>query len=396
VQELDQKFKKSARGSRIKTRISAALFLCGLAVLHLKAFAASTSPGCTSSDPTYNGFIQRGQEAKEAGKWRESVEDFQRALQLEPGCALIRTELGGLYYTQKDYARALSYFEDELAIDPQDFYAAKFGGISAYWLNKYAKAIDLLVRAKTIRENDARVYYWLGECYFTTGNLPKALAELNFAQGYDPRDIEILYLLGKIHWQLSQQAWDSMEKIDPASYRVEQMMAESYVASGRYPDAVKEYETIIKQKPHMPGFHEALGKVYLRIRDLPNAERQFHEELNVDPHSYPSYCELAEVMFRRQNLPAALNDAKKAIAERPDYGEGYEVLGKIYLQLGRKREALGALEQAARLLPSEPSPYYMLAQVYAESGQAELAKQARKRYQDLVAAEKKESLSGRQ
>jgi tetratricopeptide (TPR) repeat protein len=372
------------------------VLLCGLAVLQIEGSTARLFSQCGSSDPRYSSLIQRGQKAKETGHWSEAVESFQQARQLQPNCSLLNTQLGGLYYNNREYAKALTYFKEALATNAQDFYAAKFGGSSAYWLNRYGEAIRLLDRAKAIRSNDGGVYYWLGECYYAQGDRQRAVDELERAAHYDPQDVEILYLLGEVHWELSQQAWDAMEKVDPTSYRVEQMIAERYVLSALYPDAIKEYQIIIKQKPEMPGFHEALGKLYLRLGDSSNAENELQEELKLDPHSYSSYCELGDVLFQQQNLPAALENAKKAVAERPDFGEAYELLGKIYMQLGRKQEAVSALEQATHLLPSDPRPYYRLAQLYAESGQSRLATRARNKYEELMTKRKSENSPGRQ
>ncbi len=380
-------------GSKLKALLVP--LLCGLAVLQSAGFTARLFAQCASSDPNYNSLIQRGQKAKEAGHWTEAVQSFQQARQLQPACSLIKTQLGGLYYDRREYAKALTYFQEAFAGDSQDAYAAKFGGISAYWLNSYEEAIRLLNRAKALRRNDARVYYWLGECYYAKGDQSRALGELDTAVRYDPRDIEALYLLGKVHWELSQRAWGAMERVDPTSYRVEQMIAERYVLSGLYPEAIKEYQIIIKEKPEMPGFHEALGKLYLRLRDLSSAEHEFREELKLDPHSYLASCDLADVLFQQQDLPAALENANKAVAEREDFGEAYELLGRIYVQLGRKQEAVGTLEKAARLLPSDPSPYYMLAHLYAESGQSELAARAQNKYEELMAERKKENPPGR-
>jgi len=384
--------------TKIASKLKALLvpLLFGLAVVSTEGFTARLFSQCVSSDPKYSSLIQRGQKAKEAGHWSEAVECFQQALQLQPGCSLIKTQLGGLFYEKREYAKALTYFEEAFASNSQDVYAAKFGGISAYWLNRYEEAVRLLNRAKALRRNDARVYYWLGECYYAKEDRPRALEELNSAVRYDPHDIEALYLLGKTYWELSQRAWNAMEEVDPASYRVEQMIAQKYVLSELYPDAIKEYQLIIKQKPEMPGFHEALGKVYLQLRDLSNAEHEFQEELKLDPHSYLAYSDLAEVFFQQQNISAALENANKAIAERADFGEGYELLGRIYMQLGRKQDAIGTLEKATRLLPSDPSPYYRLAHLYAESGQSELAARAQHKYEELTAKRKGEISPGRQ
>src|ERR1019366_315066 len=140
------------------------------------------------------------------------------------------------------------------------------------------------------------------------GDRQGAAVELEKAARYDPKDIEILYLLGQVPWELSQEAWDAMEKVDAASYRVEQMIAERYVGSAHYPDAIKEYQLIIKQKSDMPGFHEALGKLYLRTSEWSNAAREFREELRLNADSASSHCELGQVLFQQQNVPEALEN----------------------------------------------------------------------------------------
>lgn len=372
------------------------LTFSAMAVLLTEASVGTAFCQCVTSDPRYINLTQRGQQAKDAGNWSDAIESFEQALHLQPGCSALKTQLGGIYYNSHDYAKALTYFQQALVANPQDFYAARFGGSSGYWLNKYGEAVRLLNRAKAIRPHDASAYYWLGQCYYAQGDRQRAAVELETAAHYDPKDVEILYLLGEVHWELSQEAWDTMEKSDPASYRVEQMIAERDVLLALYPDAIKEYQLIIQQKPDMPGFHEALGKLYLRLSEWSNAEHEFGEELRLDPESPSSHCELGEALFQQQNLPEALANANKAVAEKADYGEAYELLGRIYMHLGRKQEAISTLEHATHLLPAAPSPYYMLAHLYSESGQPQLANQAREKYQELMTEQKKENSPGLQ
>jgi tetratricopeptide (TPR) repeat protein len=338
----------------------------------------------------YAELVQGGREAESKGNWDQAMASYQEALRLDPTSAFLETKLAGIYLKRKEFEKAMDYGDRALTSDPRDVDAAKFAGLAAYTLNKPDLASKYLHQAIALKDNDAELHYWLGMTLYSLRDARHSLDEFYRARLYNSKDTEVLYMIGKIHWEMCRQAWEEMAKVDPESVRVKQMVAEQYEIRNLYSEAIAKYQEIIKQQPAALGFNYALGKLYLHIAKIEEAEEAFQAELKLDPHSPLAYYGLAEVAFERRNLPAALQSANQAIKEKPDFGDAYVLLGRVELNIGDKQKAMEVLEHAATLSPSDPSLFYMLGRVYTDLGKHDLAAKAVATYQQLKEEKERE------
>ncbi len=348
-----------------------------------------------SPEDRYDQLVEQGKKAEAQGNADEAITRFEEALKSRPQSAFLQTKLAALYFNRKDFDRTLEYCDRLLAANPRDSAAAKLAGMASYRLNRFEPAAKYLQQALAARSNDAQLHYWLGMTLYSLQDARHALDEFYRARIYDPKDIEVLYMIGKIHWEMCRQAWEEMVKVDPDSARAKQMVAEQDEIRNLYPEAIAKYQEIIKQQPNAPGFHYALGKLYLHIAKVAEAEEAFRAELKLDPRSPLPYYGLADVAFQRRDLSVALKNATRAIEEKPDFGDAYVLLGRIELNMGEKQKAMGTLEHAAGLSPSDPSLFYMLGRVYSDLGKRELAAKALTTYEQLKEEQEKENRAAR-
>jgi len=373
--------------NRFRDPILAILCCCTLhgmiAAGHLKAQQPPNGGG-------YEVLVQRGKQAETAGDWDEALASYEEALKLKPASAPLMMKLAGVYLHRKEFEKGLEYSGRALASDPQNFEAARIAGLAAYSLNKPDLAAKYFQKALALRSNDGEVHYWLGMTLYSQRDARHALDEFYRARLDNPKDVEVLYMIGKIHWEMCRQAWEEMVKADPDSIRVKQFAAEQDELRNLFPEAIAKYQEIIKQRPAALGFNCALGKLYLHVAELDKAEEAFRAELKLDPHSPEAYYGLGQVAFERRNLPVALENAKQAIKEKPDFGDAYVLLGRVELNMGDKQKAMEVLEHAATLSPSDPALFYMLGRVYTDLGKRDLAAKAVATYQKLKDEHEKE------
>ncbi len=343
----------------------------------------------------YERLVRRGKEAEATRDWNQAVGSFEEALRLRPKSISLQTKVAALYFDRKNYEKTLDHCTRALASDPENGDAAKLAGMAAYRLNKFDVARRYLEKAIAVRRNDAELHYWLGMTLYAAHDARHALDELYRARAYNGKDTEVLYMIGKIHWEMSRQAWEEMLRVDPNSFRVKEMVAENDVSANLFPEAIEKYQTIIRQKPDAQGVHDALGKLYLHVGKLTEAEDAFRTELKLNPHSSTSYYGLADIAFQRQDLAAALENVTRAIQEKPDFGDAYGLLGRVDWHLGDKQKAVEMLEHATSLAPSNASLYYMLGHYYEALGKRALAAKAIRTYNDLKSEQEKEYDAGR-
>jgi len=359
------------------------IFQGWVAVNILQARQAATSG-------RFEELVQRGKEAESAGNWEQAITNFEEALKLRPNSTVVETQLARAYLHRHEFEKALDFGGRALAAEPRNADAAKFAGRAAFDLNKPDLAAKYFQQGLAVKGTDAELHYWLGMSLYSLRDARHALDEFYRARLYNPNDVEDLYMIGKIHWEMCRQAWEEMVRVDPDSVRVKQMVAEQDEIKNLYPEAIAKYQEIIKQESTAPGFNYALGKLYLHIAKFDEAEEAFQAELKLDPHSPVAYYGLAQVALARQDLSSALQSANQAIQEKPDFGDAYVLLGRIELDAGDRQKAREVLEHAAALSPSDPSLFYMLGRVYTDLGEHDLAAKAVARYQQLKGQQEKE------
>jgi tetratricopeptide (TPR) repeat protein len=374
---------KFRRGNYILSIVSAAALL-------LLWTSGPCTAADTSTDPRFSQLLQQGKDAEAAGNLDEAIARYQEALKISPGAPLPQTKLAAIYFKRKDFEQTLVYCDHVLGTNPRDTTAAGMAGVAAYQLNRYQPAAKYLQTALAVQSHDSQLHYWLGMTLYALLDARHALDEFYRARLYNPKDTEVLYMIGKIHWEMCRQAWEEMVRVDPDSVRVKQMVAEQDEIKNLFPEAIAKYQEIIQQQPSAPGFHYALGKLYLHITKFPEAEEAFQAELKLDPRSSLGNYGLAEVAFERQDLPTALFDADRAIDAKPDFGDAYVLKGRIEMGMGDKQKAMETLEHAVTLSPSDASLYFVLGRVYTDLGKRDLAAKAYATYQQLKGEQEKE------
>jgi tetratricopeptide (TPR) repeat protein len=345
-------------------------------------------------DSYYEQLIQEGKKAEMAGNLDQALASFESALKLKPKSTELEWKVAEIHLNRKEFEKALKYSERVLTVEPLNPDATRIAGFSAYALNKPELAVQYFKKAVAVYAKDQELHYWLGMALYSSHDARLALDELYRARLLDGKNTEVLYMIGKIHWEMCQQAWEEMVRVDPNSVRVKQVIAQRDEQSNLYVEAIEKYGAIIRQQPDTPGFHDALGRLYLHVGKFAEAEGAFRKELSLDRHSFTSYYGLADLAFRREDYASALENVTQAIQERADFGDPYVLLGRIQWHQGDRQKAVETLEHARRLSPADASLYYLLAHYYESLGRREDAGNALQTYRNLKGEQEKENEAG--
>jgi tetratricopeptide (TPR) repeat protein len=212
-------------------------------------------------------------------------------------------------------------------------------------------------------------YMWLGVTQLAEGKTEAATANLDKAAKLKPGDVDILYHRGRAHMLLSKNSYEEMYKADPNSWRVHQVLAQSFSEAERYGDAVRECEQALAQKPGEPGLHEMLADIYWKQNDLPHAETEFQNELKVNPENVSSMYKLAVISIERSKPEVAQQLLAEVLRRNPHSGDAHYQMGRVQAQLGNVNSAIGSFTSAVQDAGKEDSEtlrqsYYQLAQLY--------------------------------
>jgi len=126
-----------------------------------------------------------------------------------------------------------------------------------------------------------------------------------------PRDPEALYVAVHAYSDLSTRAAEDLARTAPDSIPALELDAEANEVQGRWDEAEKDYETILKQNSRYPGIHFRLARLLLSRPNPPadfqdQAKKELQAELDIDPSNAGAEYVSGELARQMQDFPSAM------------------------------------------------------------------------------------------
>jgi tetratricopeptide (TPR) repeat protein len=332
-------------------------------------FSTLLSVGAQAQSTPFEKAFQDGVVAMRAGDFDSADRDFSQAAKLNPSFAEAYLNLGIVRVQQARYDDAITSLKRGLALKPGLRGANFLLGISLYREDQYPGAVSALKRATKLEPANADVLMWLGIAEMANGDALSASYVLDKAAQLKPNDVDILYHRGRAHMLVSKETYEEMYKLAPDSWRVHQVLSQSFAEADRLDDAIAEAQLAIKMKPNESGLHQALGDLYWQQNQLAKAEEEFQNELKIDPDSTQSMYKLGVVSIERSKAEVAANLLAEVLKRTPHAADAEYQLGRANSQMGNVAEAVNNFKAAVADSSKSDSEtvrqsYYQLAQLY--------------------------------
>jgi tetratricopeptide (TPR) repeat protein len=360
-------------------------FILGLRdLLSLLVLLAASSRGLagqdirshTVADSVIQSHFAAAQAAQRSQNYAAAEREYRAVLALAPDFAEVHMNLGLLYQLQDRGTEAMTEFRRALKIKPGLAGANFFLGVDYCKIGDGAKAIPYLRAAVREEPNRPDIWSWLATALEMSGDIQAEIVTINRGLELQPRDVDLLYLLGHAYERLGKEEVAGLEKKAPGSSRAEQLLAESYAMSSEWPSAVIHFQNALTASPSRSGLHVELGEVLLRAGKLNRAVQEFDNELHLDPNSLRALVRRGEARMLEGDLDGSLRDWSQAIAIDEPQAEG--VLG--IREMGFGDSAFELLPDASRaqieqLAPdlqarNTPAAHFALAFLAAQDGNA--------------------------
>jgi len=365
----------------ILRRTSSLSSLIGNSAVFLVFAILACAPASWGQGPEFEKAFHQGTDALHSGRWNEAVDAFTKAASLAPTSGPTFLNLGLARLQQGHLDEAVTALSKATALSPRLRGANLFLGIARYRTNDYSSAISALKRETQLDPQNSKALMWLGVAQLGAGDAGSASATLDKAAQLSPSDVDILYHRGRAHMLVSKESYEQMYRAAPESWRVHQVLAQSYVEADRLEDAAKECEIALSQQPKEPGLHEELGDIYQKQNQLEKAESAFQEELQIDPESLTSIYKLAVVSLERSKPQVTVSLLTDLLRRSPKYPDAHYQLGRAQAQVGDVDAAIKTFNAAiadAGQTKSESlrQSYYQLAQLYRRAQKPEESRAA--------------------
>jgi tetratricopeptide (TPR) repeat protein len=347
-------------------RLLLACLLVSLLPLHL---ASQTSPEQEAENA-----IEAAKLAQAKGDYAQAVAGYQAAVKLMPEVPELYSNLGIAYYYHKDYDQAIQALQQALKGKPGLEGANFFLGMAYVRTARFQQSIKPLEKALSLNPKIREAYINLSSSYVEIGRKEDALRVLDRAEKVFPDDVEILYSLGTLHYQLMFEIYGKMARLAPNSYRYDEVMGRSFEERQEFPGAIAEFQDAIKDNPRAPGLHYELGNVYWLQGHYPEARREFETELEISPEDYRSIWKIGNSYVQERQYDKALPYLQKAISEKPDLGGAIEDLGKLYVESNDGEHAIPYLNKVVQMDPTESTSHFLLSRAYRQMGKTDEAR----------------------
>ncbi|MEU6552870.1 tetratricopeptide repeat protein [Streptomyces sp. NPDC046915] len=298
----------------------------------------------------------RGRELRHAGDYGRALEEYDRAIELDPELALPHYGRGLVHQLMDDFPAALAALDraDELAPDTSWIIAER---AETYRLAaRFEEAVTDFSRAIALDPTDAGSLTGRAVCRHILGRYDEALADFNRALSIDEDGLWTLVRRARLRRSRGEPAeafadFDRAASLAPDVAWVASERGDAYRLVGRFEEAVTELGRAVSLEP---GYASALASRGAALHELGRAEEAL-ADLDRAVELVPDYAWAlvmrSRVKDRSGDQAGMFEDLRRAVEAEPDVDWISAELGVAYRGAGRYDEAVAVFQ---RVLEGNP------------------------------------------
>jgi len=258
-------------------------------------------------------------------QWDEAIDEYRKAIRLNPGLAEAHSKLGSALLKQFAPSDAVVAFREAFRLNPDDQEALKNIQLAVILQNKPGELIAEWRRAIRINPNSAFARSALGRALRDQGKLNEAIVEFR-----------------------------ALTRINPDSAFAHHDLGCALRDQGELEEAITELRAATRLAPDFADAHYHLGIALDGQGNMRDAEVAFRKALRLEPdegihHNGLALCLAALPGRPGSDYEEALLHARKAVEQKPESGNRYATVSLAEYRLGHWTESLAACEQAMTL-----------------------------------------------
>jgi len=279
--------------------------------------------------------------------------ELEQANALQPNTFEILHNLGGVYLRNAEYSKAELFLNRALKLKPDSAETLYLLAQVYSEQHRPADALDLLARAHKLAPENADITFFFARVCMTENYYEDAIPLLESGLQTSPQRADLRAALG-----------------------------ESYFMSGKVEKAIGEFKQLTELEPTARSY-SFMGLSYRQLGRFDEARKYFQEGLRKDPRSTTCLFNLGYIEERQGNHAAAEAFFQEALRSNPDYAEALLELANLRIASKKLPEAADLLRKYVRLSSTPASGYYKLAMVERSLGQTKAAERDMSVFQTL-------------
>lgn len=284
---------------------------------------------------------------------RAAQAELEQANALQPNTFEILHNLGGVYLRNEEYSRAELVLNRALTLKPDSPETLYLLAQVDSEHHKPADALDLLARAHKLAPANADITFLFARVCMSENYYEDAIPLLESALGTSPERADLRAALG-----------------------------ESYFMSGKVEKAIAEFKQLIALDPAARSY-AFMGLSYRQLGRFDEARKYFEEGLKKDPRNTACLFNMGYIEEHQGHHAAAEHFFQEALGSSPDYPEALLELANLRIAGKRFAEAADLLRKYVRVSHAPASGYYKLAMVERSLQQTKAAERDMSVFQTL-------------
>jgi tetratricopeptide (TPR) repeat protein len=291
--------------------------------------------------------------------------NFKKAVDLDSKAMNAELALGAFYQSRNRIPEAELQFRHAVQVDRKD--PAPRAALVRLLLaeRKREEAESFLRQTKNDIPDNSEGYRMLGDFYFATGDIDKAMAEYGSLFAAHPRDIEVKK--NYIQLLILKNRLDEAAKLDDEILKANAHDIEGLVYRGQIQlrqgnagGAVDSLQTALKNDPNNAVAHYQLGVAFDQQHNEGRAESEWNEAIRLRPDLTDAERSLATLELRRGALDALTQTAQQMITAQPYSGDGYLLRAIAEINRQKYSDAQQDLQKVMQFSPASTAPYVQM------------------------------------
>ncbi len=328
-------------------------------------------------------------------KFTDAYQDLRRAVELNPGNADYRANLGYVLWKLGRAQEAIQAERDALKLDEKNYTANyQLGRFLLRTGNKDAlkEAADRLKKALEIDARQYEVRFELIAAYREIGDTASALAQLDILEDAKPSDARVNYVSALLYvdrgdMNLAITGFREAVRKDPNLYGAWQDLGLAYVKVNRWTEAVEAFAELAKRQQNSVEAAYLHGLALYNAKKTSEAEIEARRALRLDPAFADAHTLLGIILAAKStSYSEALESLTQAVALAPENFDAVFYLGRVQYLLRDYANSYKNLQIALNRNPKSVETRFFLGTVLEALGDSEKALTA---YQEIVLMDEK-------
>ncbi len=249
---------------------------------------------------------------------------------------------------------------------------------SAEYKEDYKTAVDKLLQALAISDNDVMIYTKLAGVYSEMGEYDNALATYAKVAELKPSDGYIYLSVGGIYEDQGKylealKAYNKVAEMCPEYLYNYLNIANVQYQLRDYKSAIENYNKFLSTYSQHVDARENLAASYMNSGDYTNAVNEYESLYRRNPVAFKNFANYGLALFQVKNYQKASEFLEKAVDANPENTSAHVSLALSYQELGKNDLALAQYDVVFRQQPALNSIRLDYANLLADMGQDEAA-----------------------